>query len=436
MRIFLRKVMTSLYRRPGLSVPLLLAAVALIGLGIYHAAQSWLVERNFRAAQEALERDDFDQARAQLARCLRLRPRNAAFHLLAARTARRAGDVAVAEAQLDLCQGFDPNTAGLQLERALLEAQTGRLAGAVEFLRDEVEKDTPDAVLILEALTQGYRRTDRLSFALRCLNRWLNLRPNTVTALVWRGEVHEQRGEPEDALADFRRAVELAPDRFAGRLHLAQLLVRQQQYEEAVGHLQYLYDEAPGDAAVVLGLAQCRRAQQRTAEAKQLLQSLVNAGSPEPQVLAEFGKLLRAEGREADAEYWLREAVGRAPYDREANYQLFLCLVKRGKKEEAKKYQAAADRIAADLKRMTELTKEIAQHPQDPAPRCEAGKIMLANSQEEAARHWLDGALREDPSYAPAHEALAELYTRQKEYDLAAQHRRRAEQCRQEQKTR
>jgi predicted Zn-dependent protease len=421
-------MMTGLYRRPGLSILLLLAVLALAGLGIYQAAPAVAAWRNFRAAQQALERDDFDQARARVTLCLRSRPRNAAFRLLAARIARRAGDVTEAEAQLDVCQGLDPNAQGLQLERAMLEAQTGRLAGADTFLMKEVENQNPDTVLILEALTQGYRQTDRLTHALICLNHWLGRQPDSVTALLWRGEIHEQRSEADDALADYRHAALVAPDRLDVRLHLAQLLVRQQQYDEAAGHFEYLHNEEPGDATVVLGLAQCRRAQQRSAEARQLLQAVVEAGSPDPQVLAELGKLIREEGHAPEAESWLRLAVKRAPYNQEANYQLYLCLVQRGKQAEAKKYQVAAVRIEADLKRLGELSKDIARNPQDPAPRCEGGKILLANGHDEAARRWLEGALREDRQYAPAHAALAELYARQGKDDLAAQHRRLAQQ--------
>jgi predicted Zn-dependent protease len=62
-----------------------------------------------------------------------------------------------------------------------------------------------------------------------------------------------------------------------------------------------------------------------------------------------------------------------------------------------------------DLARFNEIvTKDIAQRPTDPALHCTLGQILLRGGQREEGLRWLQSALRLDPQYAPALQALAE----------------------------
>src|SRR5262249_34931161 len=109
---------------------MLLAAACLLVLGgasypllapHLEAAQHW------RQAQVAAEDADFDQARTHLARCLQVWPRSGAVHFLQARTLRRAGAFDDALRELDETERLGGDPAAVALERALLQAQAGRL---------------------------------------------------------------------------------------------------------------------------------------------------------------------------------------------------------------------------------------------------------------------------------------------------------------------
>lgn len=80
-------------------------------------------------------------------------------------------------------------------------------------------------MLLLEALTWGYMKTFRLPEAVQSLEFWLKREPDNVQALLWRAEVAERRQQHPQALDDYRRVVELEPERAAARLRLAELLV-------------------------------------------------------------------------------------------------------------------------------------------------------------------------------------------------------------------
>src|SRR5207302_3192248 len=128
----------------------------------------------------ALEARDFTLAQARLGSCLKTWPNSADVHLLAARTARRAGTFDDAEHHLKECQrlGWPPEE--VRLERDLIRAQRGDLAGVENQLIRFVEHDHPDTFPIRAALCEGYIKSYRLPQAFRCLELWLERRPNEV----------------------------------------------------------------------------------------------------------------------------------------------------------------------------------------------------------------------------------------------------------------
>ena len=56
-----------------------------------------------------------------------------------------------------------------------------------------------------------------------------------------------------------------------------------------------------------------------------------------------------------------REALRRDPGDKEALYDLYLCLQQQGKHDEARETLARLERVSADLRRLSVLTKELAR---------------------------------------------------------------------------
>src|SRR5205823_1655942 len=89
-------------RHPGRAA-VALALLGLIGFAAYSAGRGFWAERHFRAAERALERNDFAQARTHLQWCLQADPTRPEVHFLLARTARRTGILAEAQEQLAAC---------------------------------------------------------------------------------------------------------------------------------------------------------------------------------------------------------------------------------------------------------------------------------------------------------------------------------------------
>jgi predicted Zn-dependent protease len=400
-------------RRQAVVVILLsLGLVALIGTGAMIAGWQGWAWYHYRLAIGALERRDLALARARLDSCLEVWPKSAEIRLLAARTARRAGAYDDAERHLKECQqlGWPPEE--VHLERDLIRAQRGDLAGVEDQLVRFVEHGHPDSLLILEALCQGYIQSYRLSQAFRCLQLWLERRPDDVQALLWRAEVEQLRSSTQDALADYRRVVDQEPERDRARLRLAELLAAEHKPAEAVAHFEHLRQKQPANSTVLLGLARCRRLLGEAAEAGRLLDTLLENSPDDVGALGERGRLLLDMGKASEAERCLRKAAELAPYDRDIVYALFLCLQQSGQAKEAEAYRNKLQEIDTQLGRLRELTRKIAETPHDPALRHEAGLIFLSSGQAKEGLRWLYSALQEDPQYRPTHQVLADYYGR------------------------
>jgi tetratricopeptide (TPR) repeat protein len=414
-------------RRPWRGVGLLVlvvAGLAVIGEAAYLIGRQVWADHHFRAAEDASRHRDFDAARVHLALCLEIRPDDAEAHFEAARAARRAGRFNEAADHLNRSKELGWVENAVDAESFMLLAQQGDLAKVQATLHAWVKQGHPDSALILEALVQGYLKAYYLPAAMDCLQEWLKREPDDTQALFWRGETWERLHRYDEALADFQHAIEVDPSRDDVRLRLATGLIHGHRPDEAVSHFEALYERQPGNPEVLLGLARCRLEQARFDDARRLLDALLATQPTNGLALGERGRLELAMGKSDEAERWLRRAVAVVPFEREIVYS-FMRVIQRdeAKKAEAATWVARLAQIDADLTRMAEVMRLINASPSDPAPRHEAGMLLLRNGQEQEGLRWLDNALRQDPNYTPTHQFLAEYYAKQGNAELSAYHR-------------
>ncbi|HEV3256700.1 MAG TPA: tetratricopeptide repeat protein [Gemmataceae bacterium] len=412
-----RGIETAIRRRPWMWLSgALVCVLAVVGCAIYR--QVW-AEIHYRRAEEALTRSvrskgpaPLAEARNHLACCLKVWPNNPRVNFLMAQAARRAGDPDEAARCLRRAEQLGWVAEAIDLEKALAAVQQGDLERLEPVLASFVQRDHPDKLLILEALVQGSRRTYQLARALAYLDTWLGFQPDSVRALVWRGETLLLVGRNQDALADYRKAIELDPQEDEARLKVAELFLAAHQPDEASTHFTELLHRHPDQCDALLGLARCRVEEGNTAEAVDLLDQLLSLQPEHGGALAERGKIALDAGSPVDAEEWLRRAARVAPFERETLYNLYRCLTRNGHTREAEDCLARIQRIDKDRKRLDELKTAVMAAPHDASLRCEMGVILLRNGQDKEGVRWIQSALHEQPGYDAARQALEDYYRR------------------------
>ena len=418
----------TLRRRPlGLAIAAVLVLLATAGGG-WFARQYFWIEGPLRRAQEASAKHQLLAAKQHLAVGLERSPRHPEMLFLAARVARRLGELDAAVDLLLRCDRSPPADAeALKLENMLVDVQRRGVRTDVESHLHGLSETYPrERALIYEALAQGYMnpRALRPPSAKMWLDKSLDEMPDNPVALRLRGAVKIAMTKFIDATFDYRRAFELDPDNEPGLLGLADSLYQAGNYPQALPLFERLIERRPDDPTVLVGLAGCRASTGEVEEARRILDELLAKEPRNAVALMERGRLALELDQPADAEAWLRKALALDSSDRRTNHLLYQALRLQGKQEEAKEQLAKSQRVFADLRRYGEiLTETMNQRPNDPDLHHELGVLMLRNGQPQRGLYWLERALELNPMHRLTHQTLAEYYEKSGLPDRAARHR-------------
>jgi predicted Zn-dependent protease len=405
----------------------LLSVVVLLGLIGLGAGVAGLHARAFlhlRWGRSALERHHNSEALTHFQACLHTWPNDPDALLLSARACWRLKDFAQANQYLRDYQRVAGATEEWVRETYLVTAAEGDVDRVEKACQERIDRKDPAAPVILEALVNGCMKQYRLVQAAAYLQHWLELQPDDTQALLFQITMDHMRYRPNDAIARYRRVLQLDPEHQAARLRLAQTLLETRRFEEATPLLETVLRREPQNWQAVILLAQCQDQLGHAGRAEQLLDEVLSQAPHHPDALAERGHLALRRGQLEAAEKWLRHALVHAPGNFQARYNLGQCLLQRGEMAEVKKQQQRLKQLETDQKRLRQImTQEMSQRPHDPALHKEVAMILLRSGDGEGTLYWLHSALREDPTSIPLHRALADYYQEIGNQERAAYHR-------------
>jgi Tfp pilus assembly protein PilF len=343
----------------GLKLTVVLVVLIGAPVGLYYWNQRAASGDHLTLAKDAIERRDFPTALRELDLFLTQMPKHTEARLLAAQTARRAGQFDRADQHLRVFRDLGGSREEADLELELRASQTGaKVDNAVQVLAFcRANPNNPATGAMLEALAQGLLARPNPPLAIQCLDLWLARSLSAADQAqghVWRGQALDMQGLAPEAAVDYRQALTLAPSHSEARLRLAQFLTRDNP-SEARAILEQLLTEAPDRAEVRLHLARCYRLLGELAKAAQYLETLRVEVPDDLNVLIEAGALAIDQGNPAAAEPLLRQAVILAPQRRDPNMELLRCLRALRKDDEAKKQQAKVQEIDDEIQRKIDL---------------------------------------------------------------------------------
>jgi serine/threonine protein kinase len=172
------------------------------------------------SALEKAQRQQLDEALADVIRALELDPGNAATWGTRGEIRENMGDLQAAIADYNEAIARDEKLVSAWRLRGGARGTLGDVAGAEHDLTRTIELDGKNAVDFLNRALARAKLEDTEG-ALADVNRALELDPSVVRAWSLRGALRADRGDRESAIADLDHALELAPRDLEALLHRA-----------------------------------------------------------------------------------------------------------------------------------------------------------------------------------------------------------------------
>lgn len=353
----------------------------------------------------------------------RIAPNDGLHHFLAARLARKAGDLDLMSNHLMLARRLGFAEQRIELERKLSIAQYGRLADVEPEVSQALANGADDSAEISDAYANGLTRDSRFAAALEILNAWKSDRPEDATPRYRIARIEEYLNTLADAKASYRAAIARRENYYPAMYNLARLLLDDNQVAEA----SELFERCmamPHPAAAQVGWAISLARLGESDRAEQLLQEVIKlpldeirqsySSVDEPMerfvAAAELGKLLASQGEFNAALEHLDLALEQNPRDLAARYSRAIALRGLKRDVEAQAEMDAVDKSKAAMQQVNTLRNQINRHPEDIQSRIELGKLLIEFESERNGLFWLRSALVDGQDSSDVHRALADFY--------------------------
>jgi len=241
-----------------------------------------------------------------------------------------AGDLETADARFSLALEYNPKFVDALTNQGLVELQRGNFERARQLLT-RARRLNPDVAQPHHALGVLAERERRPDLASRSYYEALRVDPGFAPSRANLAHLLYDGGLFEDALVQFKRLVEVAPDVIAAHAGLAATFLHLERVSEASEVIANALAVAPDDPelAILAARLEIRRAQYDAAIARLVP---ITRGRSELAVhaLAWLAAAELAQGRPQEAVGAAERAIALAPNDALASYALGISLKKLG----------------------------------------------------------------------------------------------------------
>ncbi|HEY0781476.1 MAG TPA: tetratricopeptide repeat protein [Thermoanaerobaculia bacterium] len=211
-----------------------------------------------------------------------------------------------------------PFTVEGALDRARVECQAGRLAGAEALCRQAVAEQ-PDHAAAIELLGMVRCQAGDPQEAIELLTRACDLAPESPAFLNNLGIAHKNSGQLDAAVASYERALALAPDMTDALLNLGVALRELRRNREATDRFRDAAITRPSSAVALYYLADALTQERDLSEADRCYRQALAISPRLTDALQKLGALLLHRGRVEEAVVAFAELVRLTP-DRAESY--------------------------------------------------------------------------------------------------------------------
>jgi tetratricopeptide (TPR) repeat protein len=307
-----------------------------------------------------------------------------------------AGDMAVAIRGYREFLAAHPDAAEIRSNLGAALVREGKFSEAIEEYQAAL-KQLPNNPRVRMNLALAYYKVGRLPEAVQDLEALLRLQPLELKPALLLADCDLQVGQPAKAVNLLTPLADEYPDDHALVYMLGTALLKANRTREAQAMLdRILRDGESAESAYLLG--QSEFLHQNIPAAAEHLARAVELNPNLPGAHSLYGQVLRGMSRMDAATEQFRQELKVNPYDFVANTEIAMLLKQDGKFDEALQHVARALQV----------------RPGDPGARYQQASIHTAQGNLEPARAELEGLVKEFPSFAEAHAALATVYYRLK----------------------
>lgn len=312
------------------------------------------------------------------------------------------GQYLAAETRLQAVLKSDPENATAKTFFALTQAATGRCAEAISKLQSSFDTAADNSLQRLAGL--GLARcqiaAEQFEKAFQVLYRLKELHPEDADVLyetaraqmkAWNGvvqemfektpasfrvnqlsaEIFEIQGRYAEAVAEYRKAIEKAPNTLNLHYRLARALLMESHEPAALEAAREEFEAElalnPNDAVAHYQIAQILEAQQKSEEAIPNLERAIELDPDFPEALIALGRSRLAANRHDEAITLLEKAVQLTPQSESAHYALMLAYRNAGRREDAQRQSQRLNELQKSPEgEFTEFLKRIGEQPNEP----------------------------------------------------------------------
>ena len=268
----------------------------------------------------------------------------------------------------------------------------------------------------------------------------INKNPDCSMAHNNLGTVLASKGQVDEAIVQFRKALEIQQDNADAHDNLGNVLLQKGSVDEAIIHYQKALEIKPdsADACCALGNALSQRG--RLDEAMEQFQKAIHLQPDLDRAYYNLGNLLLQKGRVDEAIIQCQKALEIKPGCAEAHYSLGNALLQERRVDEAiQQYQSALEtkpdyaeahinlgNALLQKKRVDEAVEQFQQainiQPASAQAHYDLSQIFLSKGRVDEAIAHLEKALEIRPDYAKAHASLGVVLFQKKQVDEAIVH--------------
>lgn len=240
-------------------------------------------------------------------------PKNEAYyHFASSRMLYLDNRVSESLAELVLAEKFDPSSAYLKYNLALMYMSTGKMQDALAKLEESIKTDpefAPSFTLLGKIYASSQEPGDREK-SVEILRRAVELDPDDAESLLFLGIMDTEAGNYDSAEIKFRRITELYPDNEKGYYFLGKLYYEKGDYARAEENYKKALDLNPSFASALLEMALIYEQQGKMKESERIYQDVIVLYPHSLESYVRYGNFLFRVNRMEDARMQFEKAEG------------------------------------------------------------------------------------------------------------------------------